>query len=242
MATAAAATVRYGAVELKSVQQKYWTYGLLIAMTIHLMLVGTFFVAGLLRVEEPLKVIRIRPGQIPLPPPLAGVIYTPPPVSVSTPVVKPAEGAPIPVPDAEVSPDQTIASQTELNRQDAPNEAGSGQGEVIVQPEIKIEADEVQPPDVVLVEKWPVVVRKVKPQYPELAIRAELEGTVWVKIWVDKEGKPKQAVVVKSDAEIFNDPAIEAAKQFVFAPAYMNNGPVSVWVSIPFRFKLADKK
>jgi hypothetical protein len=28
----------------------------------------------------------------------------------------------------------------------------------------------------------------------------------------------------------------------VFTPAYMNNGPVSVWVSVPFKFRLADKK
>jgi len=48
--------------------------------------------------------------------------------------------------------------------------------------------------------------------------------------------------VLKSDAEIFNEPAVEAAKQWLFTPAYMNNGPVAVWVSIPFRFKLADRK
>ena len=62
-------------------------------------------------------------------------------------------------------------------------------------------------------------------------MRAGLEGKVWVKIWVDKEGRPKQVVILKSDAEIFNEPAVEAAKQWVFTPAYMNNGPVAVWVS-----------
>jgi len=49
-------------------------------------------------------------------------------------------------------------------------------------------------------------------------------------------------LIQKSDAEIFNEPALEAAKQFIFTPAYMNNGPVAVWVSVPFKFKLADKK
>ncbi|GAG02318.1 unnamed protein product, partial [marine sediment metagenome] len=37
-------------------------------------------------------------------------------------------------------------------------------------------------------------------------------------------------------------PAVKAAMSFVFTPAYMNNGPVSVWVSIPFKFKLADRR
>jgi len=64
------------------------------------------------------------------------------------------------------------------------------------------------------VEKEPVVVKKVEPKYPDLAMRAGLEGKVWVKIWVDKEGKAKQVVILKSDAEIFNEPAMEAAKQF----------------------------
>jgi protein TonB len=114
-------------------------------------------------------------------------------------------------------------------------------GNMQVEQDIRIE-DDAPPADFVPVEKEPVVIKKVEPKYPELAMRAGLEGKVWVKIWVDKEGKPRQVVVLKSDAEIFNEPAVEAAKQFLFTPAYMNNGPVAVWVSVPFKFKLADRK
>ena len=71
-------------------------------------------------------------------------------------------------------------------------------------------------------------------------MRAGLKGTVYVKILVDKDGKPKKAVVIKSTTEIFNDAAVEAAMQFIFTPAVMNNGPVKVWVAIPFKFKLKD--
>ena len=96
--------------------------------------------------------------------------------------------------------------------------------------------------DFVPYDKEPQIVKKVEPKYPEPALRAGLEGKVIVKMWVDKEGKVKQVVVLKSDAEIFNEPAIEAAKQFVFTPASMNKKPVAVWVSYPFRFQLPDKK
>jgi protein TonB len=106
---------------------------------------------------------------------------------------------------------------------------------VEIQKDISIEED---PADFVPVEKQPTPVKQVKPEYPEIARRAGVEGTVWVKILVDKEGKAKKAVIVKSDAEIFNDPAKEAALQWVFTPAMMNNGPVAVWVSVPFRFNL----
>jgi TonB family protein len=62
-----------------------------------------------------------------------------------------------------------------------------------------------------------------------------------VKVWVDKEGKVRKAVVLKSDAEIFNQAATDAAQQWVFTPAVMQKGPVAVWVSIPFRFRLSNK-
>ena len=101
-----------------------------------------------------------------------------------------------------------------------------------------VNIDDGPPPDFVPVEKQPTPVKSPPPAYPEIARRAGVEGTVWVKIWVDKEGKAKKAQILKSDAELFNQAAIDAAMQWVFTPAVMNNGPVAVWVSIPFKFKL----
>jgi periplasmic protein TonB len=243
MTTATVMAAQYGAVELKKVYQKNWVTGFLIAVAIHLMIVGSYFLVGILSAEEPPMVsVRIMKYSDLGPPPSITSANTPPPMSVSAPVSKPTVGAPVPVPDAEVNAEQTIASQTEMSQQGAPITEGTGEGDIAVEQDIQISDEDAPPADFVPVEKEPVVVKKVEPRYPELAMRAGLEGKVWVKIWVDKEGKPKQVVVLKSDAEIFNEPAIEAAKQFVFTPAYMNNGPVSVWVSIPFRFKLADKK
>ena len=96
--------------------------------------------------------------------------------------------------------------------------------------------------DFVPYDKEPQIVKKVDPTYPEPARRTGLEGKVIVKMWVDREGKVKQVVVLKSDADIFNEAAIAAAKQFLFTPAYLNNVPVDVWVSFPFRFHLVEKK
>ncbi len=97
-------------------------------------------------------------------------------------------------------------------------------------------------PDFVPYDKEPQIIKKVEPKYPEPAKRAGLEGKVIVKMWVDRDGKVKKVVVLKSDAAVFNEPAIEAAKQFVFAPAYVDNKPVAVWISYPFRFRLPDNK
>ncbi|MBI5474691.1 MAG: energy transducer TonB [Ignavibacteriae bacterium] len=237
------ATQKYGAVELKAVYQKYWMRGLMIAVAIHALIVGSYYLAQVLAEDEPPPItVRILKYSDLGPPPSMNQTNTPPPVSVSAPVAKPTVGAPVPVPDAEASPEQTLATQTEMSQVAAPiGESSTEGGDVQIEQDIQIE-DDGPPADFVPVEKMPEIVRRVEPKYPELAIRAGLEGKVFVKIWVDKEGKVKQVVVQKSDAEIFNEAAVEAAKQFVFTPAYMNNGPVAVWVSVPFKFKLADRK
>lgn len=230
---------KYGAVELKQVYQRYFTIAMAIAVAIHALILGGYYLVEILSQEEaPTHIVRVLKYSDLGPPPSIQSANTPPPVNVSAPVVKPTVGAPVPVPDAEVSPEQTLATQTEMSQVVSPVTEGSGDGEL----NIEVTIDDGPPADFVPYEKGPEYVKRVEPKYPELAMRAGLEGKVSVKIWVDKEGKVKQVVVLKSDAEIFNQPSIDAAMQFVFTPAYMNNGPVAVWVATQFRFKLTDKK
>lgn len=100
---------------------------------------------------------------------------------------------------------------------------------------------ESPPQDFVAVDQQPEVMKKAEPLYPELAKKAGMEGMVWVKILVDTAGKAREVTLLKSDAEIFNKPTIDAAKEFEFKPARIKDKPVSVWVSVPFKYKLADK-
>lgn len=105
-----------------------------------------------------------------------------------------------------------------------------------------VTSQETPPPDQLQVDKEPYVLKKAEPKYPELALKAGLEGRVVVKIWVGADGTPKQVVILKSDSDIFNQPSIDAAKQFVFAPAYIKDKPVDVWVSLPFKYAIAEKQ
>ena len=68
-------------------------------------------------------------------------------------------------------------------------DAGNGQ--------VDIRIDDEDPADFVPVEKQPVIVKLVSPEYPEFAKRIGAEGVVWVKILVDKEGKAKKASIIK---------------------------------------------
>jgi protein TonB len=226
--------IEYGAHELKKNFQKYMTMAFSIALAFHFSGLGAYWASIYFASEEEPKVmVRIlKYSELGPPPSIAGSAA--PAVAVSAAAVKPSIGIPVPVPDAEISPEQTIATQQEMSEAVGPIGEGLGGG---VQTEIQIE-DDGPPPDFVPFEKEPVAIKKIQPVYPEIARRAGVEGTVWMKVWVDKEGKVRKAEVLKSDADIFNQPAVEAAMQWVFTPALMKSGPVSVWVSIPFRFRL----
>lgn len=232
------APLSYGMRELRGMYQKYASIALAFAVVAHFAAIGTYYLIQYFQAEEePTMIVHIMKYSELGPPPSITETEAAPQVQVSVPVAKPTVGIPVPVPDAEVNPEQTIATQKELSEVQAPTITTSDAGgQVSVQQDIKIEDEE--PPDFVPVEKQPVPVKQVQPEYPEMARRTGVEGTVWVKILVDKEGKAKKAVIMKSDAEIFNDPAIKAAVQWVFTPALMNNGPVAVWAAVPFRFKL----
>jgi hypothetical protein len=42
------------------------------------------------------------------------------------------------------------------------------------------------------------------------------------------------------DNDLYNESALEAAGRFVFTPGAMTSGPVAVWVSLPFTFRLEE--
>jgi len=91
------------------------------------------------------------------------------------------------------------------------------------------------------VEVKPEPVLVPKPQYPELARRAGIEGTTVIKALVDIDGSVMNAKVLKSSGNPqLDEAAIIAARKSKFTPAKQRDKPVRVWVSIPFYFKLTE--
>jgi protein TonB len=223
--------------------QRFAFRALAIAIGLHIFTIGAYYFGAIQSESDETGAVTVRIMRYTDlgPPPSLASATAPPVAAAGLQPAKPTVGIPVPVPDAEVSPEQTIATQTELSQITSPVvEQAGGEGVRIEAPVI---GDE-EMPDInafIPVEKEPQVVRGVKPEYPEIARRAGIEGVVWVKILVDKEGKPRKAVVIKSEAgEVLNQAAVSAAMQFLFTPAIMNQGPVSCWVVIPFRFQLKE--
>jgi protein TonB len=226
-----------GAFALRALYQRYITESLMIAGLIHFLIIGGVrLYLSITDTPDEKIVVRI-PRNILLnpPPPISREVI--PNIAVAAVPSHVSVGTPIPVPEGEINPEATIPTQNEMYQSIVGNEIGDPNGTVYI-PEQTTVVEESAPPPFVPVEKQPVPITNPSPKYPELARRAGIEGTVWVKMWVTIEGKVKQAVVITSDAEILNQAALDAALLWAFTPAIMNNGPVAVWVSVPFRFTL----
>lgn len=78
---------------------------------------------------------------------------------------------------------------------------------------------------------------KVKPEYPELARRNEIQGIVWVEIHIDKEGKVEQVNRIDGHP-VLVQAAMEAVKQWQYAPTYLNGRPVAVATVARFEFRM----
>lgn len=238
------ATDRYDRLAVKKSLQSNLLRALLVSTGIHTAIISAYYANEYFfnNDEAPTLSVRLMKYSELGPPPSLVNTEEPPAVGVSVIPTKPVIGIPVPVSDAEVNPEQTIATQQELSQVESPVVSDRwDKGDLAVEQDIKIDEEEPGYEAFIPVEKAPVVVKNVLPEYPDLARRAGIEGVVWLKILVTKEGKAKKAVVIKSDVELFNEPAVRAALQWVFTPAMMNGGPVSVWVAIPFRFQLNKK-
>jgi TonB family protein len=223
---------------LSNLYLKHISIALAISVSFHLTIIFGYYLMDNLSFEEVTYGGSIYIDYINLPQPTIleePLIAQPKIITESIPAT---EGIPVPVPETDVSPERTIPTQKEMgNELDMNKEIFGHHGTVVVE---KAEINIADPdPDIFIpVERLPVPIKQVQPEYPQLALRTGIEGTVWVKILVDKDGKAKKVIVSKSDSEILNDTAINAAFEWLFIPAMMSNGAVAVWVTVPFRFKL----
>ena len=223
---------QYGAPELKRLHPIFLRRSILLSSAIGLLLVA--LVAGIAWFMAQRKsnqnVVVVPYREMQAPPPLSQEQQQQ--LQVAQPTAPPTVGAPIPVPETEAPPEQTIASQEEISQITGSGSAGGDS--VVIQPS----GDELPAfGEFVYVEELPEAITRVPPDYPEIARASGTEGTVMLQALVGKDGKVKDVRVVKS-VPVLDDAATKAVKQWVFKPALSNNKPVAVWVAVPVRFTL----
>jgi TonB family protein len=86
----------------------------------------------------------------------------------------------------------------------------------------------------------PVVLREVKPQYTSDAMRAKVQGSVWLECVVRPDGTVGEVKVIRSLDSTFglDLEAMKAARQWRFRPGMRLGEPVSVLVVIQLDFTL----
>ncbi len=230
-----------GTMELRDSYQKNLGGGLLTAGLFHTMIVAALMVNT--------SVERINVGTISCGPRTGETI-----LSIKNYILQPANppkfavnkngiGIPVPIPDPEIGPEGTIPEEEQSISTNGngkgftdEREIGTGTSEG---GSVYGNTEETPPKDFTPgVEKFPIAISNPAPAYPDIARRSGVEGTVFIKMWVTKDGTVRTAEVVKSTSELFDQAAIEAAKLWKFTPALMNGRPVSVFVTVPFRFRL----
>ncbi|MDW7682144.1 MAG: energy transducer TonB [bacterium] len=76
-------------------------------------------------------------------------------------------------------------------------------------------------------------------KYPEIARKAGIEGTVIIYAQISDKGDVIRTRVIKALGQSgCNEAAIEAIQSVKWRPAKQRDKPVTVWVSVPVRFKL----
>ena len=189
------------------------------------------------RASEPVRTVVIPYRMLAAPPPLTQNV-APPEIVVARPVAPPSIGVPVPVPDAQVPPEQTIATQRELAEATGTVESGGGESIVVLEPPVE---DLPKLGDFVYVDELPALVTDAEPRYPSMAREAEVEGEVLLRVLVGKDGRVVDVHVDRS-IPMLDQAAIEAARAWVFKPGLSNNRPVAVWIARRVRFTLTSHR
>lgn len=124
----------------------------------------------------------------------------------------------------------------EINKNPCP---GCPNGEVVV-----VEPDD-DGPDVgefILLEKEPAPVNmdelKSLIGYPPMALEADIEGKVTLRVMVDKHGDYVKHVVLKDPHPILTKAVTDKIHHLKTTPGIQAGKPIKVWVTLPFNFEI----
>jgi TonB family protein len=86
----------------------------------------------------------------------------------------------------------------------------------------------------------PVLTRKVEAEYSPQARAAKLQGTVYLYLEVDPDGKPENVQVMHGLGLGLDEKAVEAVKQWQFKPGMAGGQPARTARSVEVQFRLGD--
>lgn len=85
-----------------------------------------------------------------------------------------------------------------------------------------------------------LLITKVSPDYPPLARQARIQGSVILRVHINKSGDVESMQLI-SGHPMLAPAAVEAVKQWKYKPYLLNGEPIAVETSVTVNFTLADK-
>jgi len=89
--------------------------------------------------------------------------------------------------------------------------------------------------------KEPAKRKHVDPVYPDIAVRANIEGIVVLECHIGLQGQVT-AVKVLRGIPLLNDAAVEAVRQWVYTPTLLNGIPMPVIMTVTVQFALDESR
>ena len=84
----------------------------------------------------------------------------------------------------------------------------------------------------------PALIKRVPPVYPRIAANARLQGVVILEATVSPEGRVEHVEVIRS-VGLLDDAAVDAVRQWEYAPLLLNGKPERFIVSVTVRFSVS---
>jgi periplasmic protein TonB len=86
----------------------------------------------------------------------------------------------------------------------------------------------------------PRLLHRVAPEYPLLAVNAQIEGMVILEATVDARGAVKETRVLRSHS-VLDEAAIDAVRQWRYEPLMLNGTPMPFVLTVTVSFSLAGR-
>jgi len=86
----------------------------------------------------------------------------------------------------------------------------------------------------------PKFINKIVPEYPEVANRAGVDGSVILEAEIGIDGIAREIKVIQKLGYGCDEAAINALKNSKFSPAKQSKTPIAVRIQIPYRFQFED--
>lgn len=84
----------------------------------------------------------------------------------------------------------------------------------------------------------PRIMKRIDPDYPESARKDGVEGSVIVKLVVDKDGSPRNICIERGLRDDVDQSSARAVAQWRFSPATKDGEPVAIWINAETSFHM----